>query len=213
MRRLFLVRHALAESPEGYVGWSDPPLGERGVREARLIGERLSKEVSIKAVYSSDLSRSVETAAEVARRAGVRARERKFLREMRFGEWEGKPHEKLVKEDAKRYAAWVSDPERARPPGGETFAELRGRVYRGFEEITNEVDREFGEEVGIAVVAHGGPLRLIACRLLGMPPENHWRLALARSGVTTFEWSARNGTPSLPVLRAFNDLSHLGAGA
>lgn len=74
----------------------------------------------------------------------------------------------------------------------------------GFDEAVGEVDREFGFGAGLAIVAHGGPLRLIACRLLGMPPDNHWRLGMSHSGITTFEWSG-----SIPVLRGFDDVSHL----
>lgn len=220
MRRLFLIRHAPAEpfEPGGgcYVGWSDPALGERGLSEARLVGKRFSGEESIKAVYSSDLSRARETASEVARALGLRVRGRARFRELNFGEWEGESHANLEVRDAERYAEWLADPEVVRPPGGETLAELRRRVNRGFDAAMSEAEREFGFGAGIAIVAHGGPLRLITARLLGMPPENHWRLGLAHSSVTTFDWAgeeAWDAPGSLPVLRAFNDLSHLKAGS
>lgn len=199
MRRLFLIRHAPADS-SGYVGWSDPALGERGLSEAKLVGERMSGE-EVGAVYSSDLRRARETAEEVARALGVSVRVREEFRELHFGEWEGRSHEELVERDGERYGAWLSDPESVSPPGGETFARLDERVRRGFERALDETKGE-----NVAVVAHGGPLRLIACRLLGMPPENHWRLGVSRSGVTTFEWTSED---SLPVLRGFDEVSHL----
>lgn len=218
MRRMFLIRHSPTEPLKrvGYVGWSDAPLGERGVSEARLTGERISKEEGIRAIYASDLLRARGTAEEVARRLGVGVGTRKDFRELNFGAWEGSAHEDLMERNGGLYESWLGNPEDVSPPGGETFAELRGRVNRGLDAAMDEVEREFGVGAGLAIVAHGGPLRLIACRLLGMPPENHWRLGMDHSGITTFEWPGEarwSELRSLPVLRGFNDLSHLKAGA
>lgn len=218
MRRLFLVRHSPTNSKErgGYIGWSDAPLGEGGMSEATLIGERISKEESICAIYASDLLRSRGTAEEIARRLGLGVGTRKDFRELGFGAWEGLSHEDLMERDRELYESWLGNPEDVSPPGGETLAELRWRVHRGLDAAMDEVERAFGVGAGLAIVAHGGPLRLIACRLLGMPPENHWRLGMDHSGITTFEWPGEarwNDRSSLPVLRGFNDLSHLKKGA
>ncbi len=218
MRKLFLIRHSPTKPLKrvGYVGWSDAPLGERGVSEARLTGERISKEERIDAIHASDLLRSRRTAEEIARRLGLGVRTRKDFRELSFGAWEGLAHEDLMERDRELYESWLGNPEDVSPPGGETLAELRGRVNRGLDAVMEEAEREFGVGAGLAIVAHGGPLRLIACRLLGMPPENHWRLGMDHSGITTFEWPGEapwNDRSSLPVLRGFNDLSHLKAGA
>lgn len=55
----------------------------------------------------------------------------------------------------------------------------------------------------VVVVSHGGTLRLLLCRLLGMPPANHFRLRLDYCGITTVDWEAE------PVLCGLNDCSHL----
>lgn len=218
MRRLFLIRHAPTEPLKrgGYIGWSDAPLGERGMSDAWRIGERIAKEEGIRAIYASDLARARDTAEEVARRLGLGVGRRKDFRELNFGAWEGWPHEDLMERDRELYESWLGNPEDVSPPGGETFAELRGRVHRGLDAAMDEVEQEFGVGAELAIVAHGGPLRLITCRLLGMLPENHWRLGMDHSGITTFEWTGKapwEDPSSLPVLRGFNDLSHLKADA
>jgi broad specificity phosphatase PhoE len=214
VRRLFLIRHAPTEPLKrgGYIGWSDAPLGERGMSEARLTGERISKEERIDAIHASDLLRARGTAEEISRRLGLGVERRRDFRELGFGEWEGLAHEDLMERDRERYESWLGNPEDVSPPGGETLAELRGRAHRGLDAAMDEAEREFGVGVGLAIVAHGGSLRLITCRLLGMPPENHWRLGMDHSGITTFEWPGEapwEDPSSLPVLRGFNDLSHL----
>jgi alpha-ribazole phosphatase len=205
VKRLHLVRHAPAEWPEGeeprYRGSSDAPLGERGRWEARLLAGRFAAE-EIDAVYASDLTRARETAEGISAPLGLPVRLRPGFRELDFGEWEGASHEELLRRAGERYTGWLASPERVAPPGGETLVELQERVERSFEVL---VDASEGEG-GVVLVGHGGPLRLILCRLLGMPPGNHWRLGLEHSSVTTLEGA---GPDSEPVLRAFNDRSHL----
>src|SRR5690606_22402219 len=46
--------------------WVDPPLSERGVRQAELVGARFSTE-KVDAVYTSPLRRAHETAQQIAR--------------------------------------------------------------------------------------------------------------------------------------------------
>ncbi len=67
---LVFVRHAEQEVTSrqgGPVGESiDPPLSERGVQQAALVGERFSTE-NVHAVYASPLRRALETAEQIAR--------------------------------------------------------------------------------------------------------------------------------------------------
>lgn len=53
-----------------------------------------------------------------------------------------------------------------RPPGGESFRDLQARVWPVFEAIARRI---CGPTL---MVTHAGVIRVLLCRLLGMPLEN-----------------------------------------
>ena len=61
-------------------------------------------------------------------------------------------------------------PDCHRPPGGESFIDLRERVLPLFETILRD------EEGPMLLVGHAGVNRVILCHLLGMPLDNLFRL-------------------------------------
>lgn len=96
------------------------------------------------------------------------------LAEMHFGEWEMKRYEEL----GQAIDAWAEDPTGFRAPGGESAADMAQRVLEWFAEL--QARRPAGP---VVIVAHGGPLRVLAGHLLGLPRERWLALdfAFARS--------------------------------
>jgi 2,3-bisphosphoglycerate-dependent phosphoglycerate mutase len=143
--RLCLVRHgATAWSETGRLtGWTDLPLSPRGRAEARALRSRLEGRRFV-AVWSSDLTRAVET-AQIAASPPMKDRR---LRELDFGELEGMGWNDLLPE--MRRALLTFDGFQA--PGGESLDQLRCRVA---EFVTGLVP---GEHL---VVTHGGVARLL----------------------------------------------------
>lgn len=128
----WLVRHGITEwnAARRYQGHSDLPLlaGEAcGLTELR----RELAGISFAAVYSSDLRRCRETLVfarpDLVSGAVLDPR----LREMHFGAWEGQTYE-MLKED-ELYRSWLDDPQKAAPPGGESWQAFRERVTEMFE--------------------------------------------------------------------------------
>ena len=72
MLHLMLVRHGETEwnAQRRYQGQSDTPLSELGVRQAKLVAERLAGR-EIDALYASDLMRAWETAQFIAKKSGL----------------------------------------------------------------------------------------------------------------------------------------------
>ena len=143
--RLWLVRHGATDwSDKGRLnGWADVFLNERG----RLQAERLAAWLAGKAfagVWSSDLSRSTETARLAA--SGAATDER--LRELDFGELEGRTWDECPPEVRQALAAFDD----FEAPGGEAVTQLRRRVH------------EFAMALGDGdhlVFTHGGVIRLL----------------------------------------------------
>src|SRR5262249_3308500 len=123
--RLLLVRHAEpAEEARGRCyGSLDVGLSGRGQDQARDLSRALAS-LALDAVYASPRRRAVETAA--ALRPGLSVDER--LRELDFGELEGRTYDETAAARPDFYRRWMETPTEVRFPGGESFADLRARA-------------------------------------------------------------------------------------
>ncbi len=210
-RRLLLVRHGItAWNREGrFQGHLDPPLSDEGRDEARALGLRLAGSDEPPArIISSSLSRARETAellcaemhaAGVGTAVSVEPEPR--LMEIGQGEWEGRTHAELERDDATRYSNWRSHRGDQQPPGAETIQDALARVA----ELLDEVDHAPPPAGGpVCLVSHGGTLRLVARRLLDLSPPQTWSLDLDNASLSRLSWTADGWR-----LEAWNDASHL----
>ncbi|MGZ7441861.1 histidine phosphatase family protein [Paenibacillus sp. TH7-28] len=130
----WLVRHGLTEwnVQHRYQGHSDLALLPGEASELEPLRRELAG-VNFSAVYASDLLRCRQTLdyarPDLAERCVADCR----LREMDFGAWEGRTYE-LLKDDA-LYRAWIDDPQRVTPPGGESWQVFRARVEAVCQEL------------------------------------------------------------------------------
>lgn len=149
--RLRLVRHGETadHAARRFLGWRDVPLSAEGRLHARALRERLA-DGDYAGVWSSDLRRAVET----ARLARGEPRRDPRLRELDFGELEGRRWEEL---DARTQAALAAFDGFA-APGGETTEAFRARVVAFFDELAP------GDHL---VFTHGGVIRLVTRRCTG----------------------------------------------
>src|SRR5262245_37696401 len=118
MLTLYLVRHGqTAHSRENrFCGSStDLPLLPEGQEMAEALATYYAGE-TWQAIYTSPLSRAVETAEPLARRVGLRLRIEAGLREIAYGEWEGLMEAEIRRRSPEALEAWVRDPGRCAPP-------------------------------------------------------------------------------------------------
>ena len=100
------------------------------------------------------------------------------LKEIHFGDWEGRAFDDI----GKAIDDWVADPLGFHAPGGESAREMTTRVLHWLEEL-----RAAAPAAPVVVVAHGGPLRVLAGHLLGLPPERWLGLAFDCGQVTRLD--------------------------
>ena len=200
MTRLFIARHGRTawNSQKRYQGQQDIPLDDVGRRQADALAHRLSRE-PVTAVYSSDLERAMQTAQAIAEAHQIEARPVAGLRELDFGEFEGKTSEELERDLPAELESWRLDSMTMRPPGGETMLELDARVKSWFSATIGEHENET-----IAIVAHGGPVRRLIALLLNLSLDSYWRIRVDNAALTVFE-SGSSGY----VMTALNDVCHL----
>jgi broad specificity phosphatase PhoE len=91
MTRFLLVRHGVTDWIEQELlhGISDIPLSEYGKNQAKLIAETF-RGVKVDRLFSSSLSRAMQTAEEISKVTSLEIIPIEGLREMDFGWMEGK---------------------------------------------------------------------------------------------------------------------------
>ncbi len=166
--RLYLIRHGDTvdeETKKIYKGRLDIPLSTKGAARMRQTAEFLST-VPLAAIYASSLSRCVESARIIANRSNKEIHTTDALQEIDFGAWEGMSFDEIAQEYPEHFEAWMKDPGIHTPPRGEPLEKVRQRVIA---ELQGIVKRHSGTSV--AVVAHGGVLRMAICSLMGIAPS------------------------------------------
>jgi probable phosphoglycerate mutase len=205
---LLLVRHGEQSKSGGSGPFGeviDPPLSERGVRQAELVGQRLADR-QIDAVYSSGLRRAFDTGAAIGRHHGIEPmimddlREVELFREippeMSVNEFLGETVMLGVRERMLFEKRWDVY------PFSEGSAEFRKRTVNAIEAIVATSD---GKRVVIA--CHGGVINAylahhleIRCDMFFRPPHTAINVVLA-------------GHHGVRALHSLGDVNHLiGAG-
>lgn len=167
---LWLVRHG--ESTWNALGLAQdqsdqPELTRRGALQAQYIADML-RSVPIGAVFSSDLRRAVATAAPLATALRLDATPVRRLRERSLGVLEGGPRRAVAATASGVARGRVIDAD-ARPPDGESLRDLYWRVA-GFADDWLPPSQP-GRPREVAVVAHGGTLRVLRAYLRGIPVD------------------------------------------
>jgi 2,3-bisphosphoglycerate-dependent phosphoglycerate mutase len=160
---LWLVRHGeTAASRDGVLaGWSNVPLTETGQEQARTLRPLLAAQ-TFTSVWSSDLDRTMTTARLAYGEAATDQR----LREIHFGELEGRPWREIAAHHQRALLAF----EGFQAPAGESLFDLRSRLLAFVGDLTpgrhllfthGVVIALLGREVGQQELVPTGTLRVI----------------------------------------------------
>jgi alpha-ribazole phosphatase len=188
MSRIVLVRHAEPdESARGLCyGTLDVGLSDEGRAHAARLASSLAA-LPYDAVYASPRRRAIETAAPL----GLPATIDDELREIDFGEFEGRRYDEIAESHPEIYRQWMEAPTTVTFPGGESYEDLRVRALRSLTRIGQAHDCA-------VVVTHGGVIRAGLAEWLSMPSEAIFRLDQRYCGITIVEWL--DGTPIVRLM-------------
>jgi broad specificity phosphatase PhoE len=193
--RLYLVRHAVTRLESGRCcGSLDVGLSDEGREQARLVAESLGR-VELAAVYTSQLERARHTAAEVAARQNLVPNKLAGLAEIDFGELEGRRFEEIAATHPEVHETWMNRPTAVDFPGGERFADFSRRVRKTVRGIRLAHERE-----AIAIVSHGGPIRIVVADALAVPTRALFRIDQSFAGLSVIDWI--EGSPIVRLLNA-----------
>ena len=179
-------------------GHLDSPLTEKGIAQAKALGERLMRE-SFTTLYSSDLGRAVQTAQMIAQVTGHKIVTDARLRERHLGIFQGLNGDELREKYPEEYRLHRTVGATYVIPGGES---VQQQVARNVDYLVEIAEKHSGET--IVVVTHGGVLSGFFRHALSIPLEAPRRFEFMNASLNVFAYEAGNW-----MLRTWGDVSHL----
>lgn len=164
--KLYIVRHGETEWNiiKRIQGWSNSNLTEKGINDARRLGERL-KDIEFDYIYASTQRRAVDTANIIKGKRHTEVIEIDDLREINHSLWEGMYIDEIIEKYPEEYDAYMNRPHLYKPSAGESYEDLYHRVKKGL----NKAIARGGEKV--LIVTHGVSLKIIMSMVKNIPLE------------------------------------------
>ena len=200
MTSIYLVRHGQTawNKEEIFRGRTDIPLDGTGLKQAELVGQYF-KGMEIHAIYSSSLSRALQTAQKIAQFHDLKVQPLPGIIDMSFGKWEGQPHQEIRESDSKTYRQWVETPHLIRLPGGESLDDVRVRAMAAVEEL---IRNHPGKT--LVLVSHRVICKVLICAILGLDNSHFWQITQDTTAINLIQY--RNGKY---ILSLMNETCHL----
>ncbi|MGZ7032007.1 MAG: histidine phosphatase family protein [Thermoanaerobaculia bacterium] len=183
IEQLILVRHGeTLQNVAGIAqGWNDSALSERGQQQVQRLAERV-KVHRPNALFSSSLERAMTTARAIAVTTGLPIQTLDELREMNYGNWEGKSFLDVRRDDAAIYERWIGDPD-CPCPNGESHNDVLRRIEAALRKIEAAAN---GTAFRPVLVTHGTAIRISAAALLHLPPAAARSFAQDNAAINVF---------------------------
>ena len=178
MTTIYLVRHGVtSHTGQKLTGWMEGVhLTEDGKREAAATAEYLA-EVPFKAIYSSPIDRTRETAEIIAARHEIEVTITRGIGEVQYGKWTNRSLKTLSR--TKLWSTIQRWPSAVRFPEGETLREVQTRAVDEIERL-----REKHPDETICCVSHADTIKLIVAHYLGVHIDLFQRIFIGPASVS-----------------------------
>jgi broad specificity phosphatase PhoE len=164
--RILLIRHGETEwnRIHRFQGRIDVPLNQEGVDQAQALARALKNERLV-AIYSSPLTRAMETARLVkAFHPSTPLFEEPGLIEMDLGEFDGMEVQRWAERFPDFRKHWLEAPATLKMPGGESLQEVQNRVVDALERIT----QNYSPKSTLLISSHNFVNLTILCHASGI---------------------------------------------
>jgi probable phosphoglycerate mutase len=197
MTIIVLLRHGENDwvKKQRLAGWlPGVHLNENGHQQAQAAAKRL-KALPVKALYSSPVTRCLETAGYVAQTFGLEINQLEEIGEVRYGAWEGKKIKNLAQKPLWKIVQFF--PSRMRFPEGEALREVQFRMVQAIERLSEQ-----HREETIVAVSHADAIKLVLAHYLGVHIDLFQRISVSPASVSIL-YLAESGV--MRVLRVNDD--------
>ena len=201
--QLYLLRHGETTYSRsgGFCGDLDPDLTVEGEQMAADFAAAYQQD-PWEAIYASPMRRTLATAKPLADALGLDIQARDGLKEIRYGEWEGKTHDEVREHYPEDYIPWMTEPAWNPPTGGETSVEIANRAMP----VVTEIEERYPTG-RVLIVSHKATIRIILCSLLGIDLGRYRDRMAAPAASASIVSFGKYG----PLLEAHGDRSHMRA--
>ncbi len=166
---LYVVRHGQTywNRARQIQGQIDTHLDDTGRRQAMRNGRRLAQlrsDIAELGFVASPLTRCRHTMEIIRQQIGLNPSDyaiEERLKEIHFGDWQGRCWYDVEAHDPSAAAARRADPYNWRPTGGESYADLTARTAAWLADVASDT----------VVVSHGGVSRALRGHVLNLAPH------------------------------------------
>jgi probable phosphoglycerate mutase len=195
---LILVRHGESNfnRDRRWQGQSqDAVLSDLGWRQAACVAAAL-KGSDARVLFSSDLTRAMQTAVAIAATTGLPIVPDERLREIDCGRWTNRLSDEVQREEPERVAAWNQAPATTTLPDGEGLIEAQQRVLAF---IAERIPAYAGQTVIVSL--HGAILQTLMAAADNLSLDQLWlRTPAANGAIVRVEWTASERGAGLRLL-------------
>lgn len=201
MKKIILVRHALTDDNKlsKLSGHIDSKISQEGKIQIKKITEFL-KDEKINKIYTTTSSRTKETVKDLAKINSIQIKECKNLKEISFGDFEGKDFKEIQKNYPDEFNQMIKEGYEYTYPNGESLIDCYKRVSKEIKAILGEAN----DNDTILICSHAGTIRNILTYLISNTFEYHWNFKIDNASVSVIE--VDNG---FAVINKLNDTSFL----
>jgi len=156
-----VIRHGEPVGGRRYRGYSiDDPLTDKGWQQMRAA---VPETPLWQHIVSSPLKRCLDFSQELASDLNIPCSIEDNVKEIGFGDWEGKTPEEILAKDSEALNHFYKDPVNNRPAGAEPLNSFSQRVWGVYQNIAEEHQGKH-----VLIVAHAGVARAITANILKM---------------------------------------------
>ena len=192
---LVLIRHGQSEWNEKnlFTGWKNPPLTEKGIKEAELAGEKIKNlNIDFSHYFTSALVRAQETGEIILSKLeaeNIIKTKSQNLNERDYGDLSGLDKDEARKEWGKdQVHIWRRSFDIA-PPGGESLKDTAARVLPYFEEKIKPLVEQGNN---ILICAHGNSLRSLIMSLEEISPDEIVKVEIGTGEPILYSYSTNS---------------------
>lgn len=199
--KIYFIRHGETTFSQtgGYCGILDPDLTPEGHEMARAFAEAY-RSTQWEAIYCSPMRRTIATAQPICEAVGLEMQLRDGLKEINYGEWEGKTSAEVMQQYHDDYVRWLTEPAWNPPTGGETSVQIASRASL----VAAEIEEKYPDG-NVLVVSHKATIRVLLCSLLGIDIGRYRdRIDMPAASVSVIKFDVHG-----PMLQILGDRSYM----